>query len=188
MENKTVGIIISVAIAVLMGAILISIIADNINEKTSLVTYTDSVDIGPVRDLPGGGINYTANERLYASEILTNPAGSTWRGDIPDCTISSVAYYNQSGALMSNSADYTWVEDGNNVDGWLRPKNVVNLNSSASNTTTIVYSTCPVGYVSGWSKTVTQLVPGFFALAILITCVFVIFYVLRQEGVDVDLD
>lgn len=182
---KSTGIIISVAVAVLMGAILIAIIADQINEKTTEVLYTDTVDISPVR-LTGGAINYTAALRLYASDILTNPAGTTWRSDISDCTISTVAFYNQSGALMSNSADYTWVEDGNGIDGWLRPKNVDNLNSSGSNTTTIKYTTCPAGYVSGWAKTVTQLIVGFFALAILITCVFVIFYVLREEGVDLN--
>lgn len=187
MKAKTVGIIISVAIAILLGAILIGIIADNVAERQKFVSYTETVDISPVR-LAGGTINYTATVRLLASDILAHPASGNWRTDYTECAISSVNYYNQSGALMSNSADYTWVEDGNGIVGWLRPKNSANLNSSLANTTTIVYTTCADDFVvAGWGRTVMNMVPGFFAIAILLAGAFVIFWILKEEGINLDI-
>jgi hypothetical protein len=46
-------------------------------------------------------------------------------------------------------------------------KNTLALNSSASNTTTAMYAYCPNEYIGSWAKTVMNLIPGFFALALL---------------------
>jgi len=183
MENKTVGIIISVAIAVLMGAILIAIIADTINTKTSLVTYTETLDISSTR-LAGGGINASVT---IPATVLAHPASTSWRSGYPECAISTVNLYNQTGTLLLGTTNYTWTEDGNGALGRIALANSKALNSSTSNLTTISYQSCPDEYVvSGWQRTILNLVPGFFALAILMVCVFVIFYVLRQEGVELN--
>ena len=55
------------------------------------------------------------------------------------------------------------------------------------NTTYVTYTYCPNEYVtSGWAKNITNLVPGFFVLALFIAAAFIIFYILRNEGVSID--
>jgi hypothetical protein len=186
-EGKTVGIIIGVAVAIILGVVLVGVIANQTQDKSTLKSQTDTVNIAPLR-MVGGGLNYTLAEanKLYADKILTHPAGNNWKSDYSGCAITTVKYYNQSGALMSSADDYTWVEDGNGGIGWLRLKNVNNLNNSMVNSTTITYNYCPDEYVAeSWQRTVLNMVPGFFVLAILLGTAFVIIWILRQEGVDI---
>jgi hypothetical protein len=168
-----VSILISIFVIVILGVIFTGIIATQTNGQTSKITVTDSVNIAPLR-MAGGGLNYTLAEsnKLYSTAILSEPAGGNWRQDYSDCAITTVQYYNQSGALMSSANDYTWVEDGNGGAGWLRLKNVLNLNSSASNTTSITYQTCPDGYqTSSFGRGTTNMIPGFLAILLLMAVV-----------------
>jgi hypothetical protein len=51
--------------------------------------------------------------------------------------------------------------------------------------TKVTYTYCPDEYVNeSWQRTILNLVPGFFVLAILIGTAFIIFYVLKKEGIE----
>ena len=188
-KNRTIGIIIGVAVALLLGAILIQIIAEQTQSKTIVgATYTDTVNLAALRGADGE-YNYTLAEsnKLYADKILSHSAGAVpWKSATSECTISTIVMKNASGSVASNANDYIWVADGNGVVGWLRVKNSTTgtvLGASSSNTSTITYTTCPQEYIaSSWGRTIMNLIPGFFALAILIGAAFVIFKIMKSEG------
>jgi hypothetical protein len=180
-EGKNIGIIISIAVALILGVVLIQIIAGSIANKTGLISVTDSFSIAPART-EAGGVNDTYT--FDAQDILSKSASKDWRTNDASCKIAYIKFKNQSGATMVDPTGYVWVTDGSGTEGSLTLKNILALNSSDSNSTTITYSTCPDDYMSGWTGTITNLIPGFFALAILLAAVFVIYFVLKEEGVD----
>jgi hypothetical protein len=95
---------------------------------------------------------------------------------------------NQTGGILTDGVDYNWVDDGSRARGSLSLVNTLNLNTSLSNTTTITYDYCTEDYLAeGWGRTVLNMVPGFFALAILIGVAFVIFWILKKEGIEMDI-
>ena len=132
---------------------------------------------------PSGAINTTAI--LEADDVLTQAASATtWKTGDTACAISSIQLYNQTGDLMTVTTDYTWATDGNGNTGNLTLVNVGDLNTSISNSTTITYNYCPDNYLAAsWQRTILNLVPGFFALAILIGAAFVILRILKNEGI-----
>ena len=190
--EKSLGIIISVAIAILIGVILVQIIAGEIVNKAQLYTVTDTFTL--VRDPPGGLYN-TSNgiNTTYSFSPAFSNVDDAWRQDITECAkkatidpsgstaAGSLWVYNSSGSIMANGVDYVVVTGINSI----RFLNTADMNGTA-NTATVVHKTCPTEYVSGWGQTVFLLVPGFFVLAILLGAAFVIFYILRQEGIQID--
>jgi len=186
-ENKSnlTGYIISIAIAILLGVILVAIIADDTVSSTALTSVTDTVDISSLRS------EFIINASLgplNATDILSQPASaSAWKTLDTTCAISAIRLYNQTGDLMTLTTDYTWTTDGNGNIGNLTLENIPDLNSSASNITTITYDYCPNDYITeSWQRTVLNMVPGFFALGILIGAAFVILHILKKEGITGD--
>lgn len=191
MEKSSVGIIIAFAVAILVGVIFIQIIASETALKSQLYTVTDSFTL--VR-IPPGGLYNTSNGINTTYTYTLSKVNDAWRQDITECAKKAIVdpsgspatgnlwIYNSSGDILANGADYVVVSGVNSITF----KNVENVNGTA-NTATAVYKTCPTEYVNGWGKTVFQLVPGFFALAILIGGAFIIFYVLKNEGISLDI-
>ena len=191
MEKSSVGIIIAFALAILVGVIFIQIIASETALKSQLYMVTDSFRL--VR-IPPGGLYNTSNGINTTYTYTLSTVNDAWRQDITECAKKAIVdpsgspatgnlwIYNSSGNILANGADYVVVSGVNSITF----KNVENVNGTA-NTATAVYKTCPTEYVNGWGKTVFQLVPGFFALAILIGGAFIIFYVLKNEGISLDI-
>jgi hypothetical protein len=55
--------------------------------------------------------------------------------------------------------------------------------NAVSNTSVVTYDYCADDYVGGWGKTVLNLVPGIFVVAILILSAFAILSILKKENV-----
>jgi hypothetical protein len=184
--NKTVGIAIAVAVAILMGVILIQIIADQTAQKVQLVQQTDTLTLKKVGATLTNNVTY---------DYQLTKLDDAWRQDFAECSKSTLAtgtniiIYNSTGAEMMNNGacsgttnEYYIVEG----DSTLNICNVDNTNKSTF--MTVKYNTCPSeGYVGGWAQQVFKLIPGFFALAILIGAAFVIFKVLKEEGVELQI-
>lgn len=191
MEKSSLGIIIAFAVAILVGVIFIQIIANETALKSQKYTVTDTYTLVRV---PDGGLYNTSVgiNTTYAYTLST--VNDAWRQDITECAKKAIIdpsgspatgnlwIYNSSGDIMANGIDYIVATGINSITF----KNVENLNGTA-NTATAVYRTCPTEYVNGWAQTIFKLVPGFFALAILIGGAFVIFYVLKNEGISLDI-
>ena len=185
-NNKSVGLAIATAVALLMGVILIQIIAEQTAVKVQYETVTDTFTL---HRLPPGTAN-TSNAVNTSDTYTLSKVSDAWRQDISECALATTVdptsgaagnlrLYNQSGSIIDNGAEYVVVSGINSV----RFLNAANINGTTSTTVTAVYGTCPVDYVSGWAQTVFKLVSGFFALALL-GCALALFYgVARDTGV-----
>ena len=184
--NKTVGIAIAVAVAILMGVILIQIIADQTAQKVQLVQQTDTLTL-----VKQGATNHNNITYDYQLTKLDN----AWRETFPECSKSTLAVgtniiiYNSTGAeMMNNGACSTLTNEYYIVEGKSTLLICDAADTNSSTTMTVRYNTCPSeGYVGGWAQTVFKLIPGFFALALLIGAAFVIFKILKEEGVDLQI-
>jgi len=189
MNNKTLGLIVTFALVVLMGAIFVGIISDSTLSSSTLTTTTEQVDISPAR-LTLGGINVSYRFHLKHGCPMATP----WRTDLgTECELSNGGVTNASKDVLTDPADYVFVTNGGictgQSSGDMYFVNSTTMNNSVAfaggNLTNVTYSYCAEGYVTGWSATVLNLVPGFLVLAILIGAAFLFFYVLKSEGVKV---
>jgi len=185
MNQKTIGIVITFAILFLMGAIFVGVVASSTAERTVQTKITETVDFTAAKNGSGA-----INETYYFHLNKGCPYADGWRIDA-GCAITNYGVKNSSGATLTSGTDYTFVPDGTTCSGYasgdLRFLGTALMNATVVNTTTIEYSYCQDGYVYGWSGTILKMVPGFLALGLLIAIAFLIFYVLRAEGVKIDL-
>ncbi len=191
MNNKTMGLIVTYAVLVIMGIIFIGVISDSTLARTTLTTTTEQVDISEAR-LTLGGINNS-----YVFHLKNGcPMATPWRTDLgTECELSNGGVKNVSKDTLTDPDDYVFVTNGGicteQSSGDLHFVNSTTMNNSVSfaggNLTNVTYSYCADGYVTGWSAVVLNLVPGFIALAILIGGAFLIFYVFKEEGVKIEM-
>ena len=109
-------------------------------------------------------------------------AASGWRSDISECadgTIISGTYTNSSGDAYTASTDYTVSTDGYitllNTDAINRTDNTAMIANNAN---------CPDDYLTqGWQRNIINLVPGFFALALLGVGLWLFYSIAKDTGV-----
>jgi hypothetical protein len=188
MSNKTISLMVLGAVSLLIAAVFAGQIASTGNEVTSLQTYTDTVNLAPLRGVDGE-FNYTLAEsnKLYSGAILSHPAGTNWRTEVSECYITTIVMKNSSGSTASSANDYTWVADGNGGQGWLRVKNSTygaTIGASPSNTSTITYQSCPDGYMAlSWGRTSINTTMGLYALGALLVAVGMFYGAARESGI-----
>jgi len=183
-NNNLLGMAIMMAVAILLGVILIQIIADLTADKVQLVQQTDTLTLVKVGATEANNVTYE-----YQLSALDDP----WRADFSECSKSTLAtgtniiIYNSTGAEMTENGACTdttneyYIIEGQST---LLICNVENTNHST--TMTVEYNTCPSSeYVGGWAQTIFKLIPGFFALALLISAAFLIFRILKKEGIEI---
>jgi len=181
MENDMgLKIIIGMFIVLIMGAVLIGTIASLTAEKTQIISIAnESFDLSSLRVLSGGG---GINDTLTLN--VANAYTSGWRltGDLPEiCNMSAnVVLLNQSEEVV----DYGSLQNFTmTFYGQVNLNNTEVLNGTVSNGTFISYTYCEDGYlVDSWNRSVLNLVPGFFALAILGAALYGIYYFSNQWG------
>jgi hypothetical protein len=184
MENKSIGIIISAVVAILLGAIFVGIIAHEGSNVTTKTSYAQVLSIP--RNNTANGVNSSVKFHLTHGCAMN---ASDWRSDA-GCNLEVVSLINVSG-YSYNSGNFTFntanADCGTNVSGDLIFLNSSQLVAQESNLTLITYLACPDTYVSqSWGRTIMNMVPGFFALAILAGIVYLIFVIARSEGIDLD--
>lgn len=191
-KSNTIGIIIGVAIALLLGVILVQIIAQQTVNKVQNEVVTDTFTL--VRDGPGTA-NVSNDINATASVFTLTKVDDAWRQSISECALATtidsnrISAYNTSGAALSMNGcsaggDFYLVDTVNSITFCNQS---VSTNGTGSSTVTVTYTTCPTEYVSGWGATVFKLIPGFFVLALLIGAAFVIFYILKNEGIEINI-
>jgi len=159
----------------IIGAVAVSAIAENSNEKTQLTTITRTLDISPARIT-----TYPDIDDTYVFTI-DNAVYSGFRTDYSECEVQTINFYNQTGDLMTDPTDYVFVMD----IASLTLENVYDLNTSTSNTTTVTYNYCANDYIGGWTKTILNVIPGLYVIALLMAIAFTIFWILKKEGIDI---
>jgi len=190
--SKTMGIVMTAFLIILLGIVFLAQTADQV--QTSAKQYaTDTLSLADarMRDDVTGDINesYTFHLTYGCPSAIGD-----WRDALSpgECSTEILSVTNITGDTLL-AANYTAYADATNCTGvgGVAEQGDINFTNSSGlilntdNTTYVTYSYCGSSYQSGFGRTMLTLVPGFFALAILVSIAFVIFWVLRNEGVDI---
>ena len=170
MENENIKLLLGAFVALIIGISLIGVIATSGNEINNTINiageeidYTTAVGIDGVIN---SSVEFT---------IANIPDG--WR--VEGCPISSFDLYNSTSSL-TDAVDYTFTASS----GVIVFENTANVNGSVSNTTTATYQYCDSNYLTqGWNRTIIDLVPGFFALALMGVGIGLFYAIGKREGI-----
>lgn len=159
-------------IALIIGAVLISQIATlglAVTAKTDVVN--ELVGITSLRNYNGNHINETVGDNV----IVNVP--TSWK--ITDCPITNFVYGNAT-KDYTLTIDYTF----DSVTGVIHLYDKSPANISISNSTYADYTYCQDSYLnSGWSRSVLDLVVGFFAIAMLLVSVGLFYSIAKDNGI-----
>ena len=172
-KNKTVGIAIAMAVAIILGVVLISIIADSTVTKTQLTSVVNErVNVNTAKV---GTPNITDESQIFSVTNTERAYG--------DCPFTLVSMTNDSGSALTETTD--WVMNKDIGTFYLKNSSAIWEGfSGTGNYTKVSYTYCPKEYINiSWGRTILNLVPGFFALGILGIGVAVTYGSLRDAGV-----
>ncbi len=156
-------------VALIIGIVLITSVAMGtlaVTDKTIVSAENhDLVSIGCANATNGGIFNDTVAACTF---VLTKEASAgTWQAANDDCNLAGISVENNSASL------YTAAVSGTDYDfyagnGSIHMKNTTTTQDGDFNNTYVTYTYCQDGYASqGWSRTILDLIAGFFALAVM---------------------
>lgn len=181
---KSIPTLILAFVALILGVVLIGSVATNtLATTTKSVAANELVTITDAR-LAGNQIN----ESKWFTLTYGKPYATAWRSDTSGCTLTDLGVTNGSTTLVANT-DYvlntSWNGEGTATTiGDIKFLNTTTTVESIPNTTYVSYSYCPDGYLTqAWTRSVNNLVPGFFALALLIIAVGLFYSVARDNDI-----
>ena len=185
MDGKNLAILITGFIMILIGISLIGVVATEGQKKTTTVgVVNEAIDISVARTSDGRVIDQDGTNNFTLVNAYTGDR--VWKVGYSDCNIAGRNFTNGTIASIGVSTFIPSSDYALSTKGILTLYNTVRTNTSAtsnSNTTYLSYAYCPNDYLTeSWSRTVLNLVPGFFAIAILLIGVGMMFQVLRNEG------
>jgi len=172
-SGKNVNYIVLAFVFLIIGVALIGQVAINTENATDKTTVVDEAI-----DLSGVVLNPLEQVNESASNFTVTFPPTGWK--VTECALTSVGYGNSTG-------DYTL-----DTDYELYPAqgiiHVLNTTTTASinggNNTLIDYTYCPDDYLnSSWGRTVLDLIPGFFALALLGVALWLFYMVFRENKI-----
>jgi len=151
MTNEYINKIIAAFILLIVGIVMLGVVATETNDRTTLTSATEQIDTMAANN--GTGID--------AAQTFT----ITLLGDTnADCLLTDYTFENSTGTDFTETTDYTL----DTATGVFNLENTTFDRLAADNSTNVTYTYCPSGYISlGWGRTTTNLVPGFFALALM---------------------
>jgi hypothetical protein len=172
-------------VTLIIGLVLVGQVATVGTGVTTLTTTTETVDFSAAR--VAGAINATYYFHLKNGCPLSG--GNGWRYDAGEtCYLVNGGVKNNSGTVLTDTVDYYFNEYSSvctgTTAGDIHFENTAKMNNSGSNLTSVTYSYCADGFLTqSWQRNVLQLVPGFFALALLIFSVGMFYSVARDSGI-----
>lgn len=173
MENMNISILIAGFVALIIGISLIGVIATESNSVTNIVNISgENITYTEARNITAAGKGEIVGG--YTFYIANIPTG--WRAT--DCPITGLILHN--GSVIWTDVDYNFTAS----TGAIMFNNSANVNDTGYNTTAATYQYCPEAYLTeGWQRTIINLVPGFFALALLGVGIGLFYEVGRREGI-----
>jgi len=172
MVNSSAIKLISAFILLIIGIMLLTQVAAIGSGVTSKTVIEDEV------------IDYTTAFSNNASHInisvgftIANPPTS-WKVD--DCPLTGITLTNSSGTVWTSGTDYSI----STTTGAFTLRDTVKVNTSTTNNTYIDYQYCGDDYINlSWGRTGINLVPGFFALTMLLISIGLFYSVAKEEGI-----
>ncbi|MCK9370001.1 hypothetical protein M0R04_08870 [Candidatus Dojkabacteria bacterium] len=160
-------------VTIIVGLVLVTQVSTNVLGSTQKVTATQSIDISTAR-VAGGSIN---ESKQFTPTVVSAAVGG-WRGDTSGCKAGDVilgSYANASGTAYTDTTDIV-----RSTSGYFTLVNTSKVFGS-SNVTVSTLTYCPDGYLTqGWDATILNLVPGFFALALMAIGIGLFYSVARE--------
>ena len=164
-------------VLLILGIVFVSQIAtmgQGITTPTAVTSESHVIGSTIITGRNGTDINATI------TYTLTN-APTGWK--VNDCPITNFVLTNSSGDALTVTTDYVLTASA----GTFVFVNSAGLNDTidtATNQTLASYSYCGDDYMNlGWGRTGINLVPGFFALALLLIAVGLFYSVAKETGV-----
>jgi Tfp pilus assembly protein PilV len=175
-EAGTVTKLVSAFVMLIVGISLIGVVATQTTTNTQ--TTVTSPQTFTVAYLDGLNVNTTA--RFYPSIIATQ--AGTYMSDTDGCKTADImgatTITNASGTGLTVTTDYVA-----NAAGYITFTNTSAVRGS-TNTTVGYFSYCPDGYTAqSWARTILNLVPGFFALALMAISLGMFYSLGRDAGI-----
>lgn len=186
-KNSAVGLLVISFVAILIGVIGVSIISEGINGLTQKTLATEVLDLQPAI------INYTWINHT-AIPLSSHSTATGWRSELSECSVDALTTIkNYTGTAKTSPINYNFTAASGTTPAHIHiavnaanePAVGGNWTSAISNTTTVTYWYCEDDYIGGWQATIVDLVPGFFAIGIMIVSAFLIIWIMRKENIDV---
>ncbi len=171
MDNASTYKLVTAFTLLIIGVVLLSTVAGLTNDVTGkTLVVNESVGVSAAH------INDTNINTAVQFNLTNAPTG--WR--ITDCGLDAVVIRNATGTTLTITTDYLVNTDYGNFT----LKNTTSNQASTTNLTWVDYNYCGEGYLnSGWNRSVLNLVPGFFALAILGIALMLFYSIAKDEGI-----
>lgn len=172
MVNSSVSKLIAAFVLLVIGIVFVSQVAVIGSEITSKTGITDEViDYTTAFQESSDQINET-----ITFTVANNP--TSWK--VIDCPLTSIALTNSSGSTWTSGTDYTFTA----ATGTFTIGNTIDTNVTADNYTYVDYIYCGDDYMNlTWGRTGINLVPGFFALTMLLISVGLFYSVAKENGI-----
>ena len=167
-------------ITLIIGLVLVGSVATSTSGLTSLNGISSEVHTVGSTYATGGNTTTTNPSVTYT----VTHAPTSWKVD--ECPLTNFVLKNSSGSVLAEGASNGYVVDLSRGTYYLRDTAGTLLwrsNGAGDNQTLASYNYCPDTYMIGWGGTVLNLVPGFFALAILIFSVGMFYSLARDTGI-----
>jgi len=161
-------------VTLMLGAVLVGVIATNalaVTAKTNV--YDESSNLATSCIV---GAAQEVNESDSACNITATNAPSGWKTQ--DCPLTSVTVENGTVTLTEGTGYNLFASTG-----IIQMLNDTSTDAGDFNTTYVNYIYCQDNYLNlGWGRTITNLVAGFFAIALLLVSVGLFYDVARDTG------
>lgn len=185
MENKSLMLLIGAFVALILGVSLIGTIASQTNAVTERTSTSETFDgAGCFTPVNISGEDFVtlhtqANGPTDADcNVTVSNVPTGWKLD--DCLLVASVYNGTSTALTLDT-DYYF----STTTGKLTLLNTsTNTRILTNNNTVVSYTYCGDDYLTeGWSRSILDLVAGFFAIGLLLVAVGMFYQVLKNEGI-----
>ena len=174
MVTSSAGKMIAAFVLLIIGIVLLAQIADmgqDVTEKTQSGTETFALATN------GSQLNITGMEN--ADQTISN-VPTSWK--IDDCPITDFVLKNASGSEVVEDTDYVFDE----ATGVFSLTKTLLTNSTfyPINVSLATYTYCGDDYMNlSWGRTGINLVPGFFAIALLLMSVGLFYSIAKENGI-----
>ena len=178
MEQKNIALLVGAFVSLIIGVMLVSTIAGQTNEVTKKVTAIESYNLWS-----NGCWNVTYSQVNGTDDADCNltlqniPTG--WRAN--DCPIEEIVVADELEVAFVLNTDYYLFND--EIVQMLNTSRTNGTALGPLNTTNIRYDYCNEDYLnSSFGRSITDIIAGFFAIALLVISVGLFYQVLKNEG------
>jgi len=175
-KNNNTKTLITFAILLILGAVLIAVIADQTNLNTQKTTSTDESYNLNTSCYAGGEVNESDTD----CNITVTYAPTGWEQQDSDCYLSGVVVTNATGTALTLDTDYVVYPS----TGVIQMLNTTDTNSTSlvTNVTLIDYAYCGDGYMAdSWGRSVLNTNVGLFATVLLIAGAALIYLLFGKD-------